>query len=359
MSFAERLRWTDFRDGFVKPAVALVVAYYTGGLVSGWLLASTELGCTVAGSAIAGMAGAATGGFAAGAIVSGNIEGALQGSFTAVVFAGAGDLISGGTVFGASAPIEDSLAQAAIHGVAGCVTNEVGGGKCGPGAAAAAFSKFATVNGFVGKDAVSGTITSAVIGGTAAELGGGKFANGAQTAAFAYLFNELQHCMASQNCMKTAGYEPTYYRNDGILCNGPGDPSCRSPGAIGDSTGQVGATGGWAAGIGLGGSVEFGRFIGTDGLSCTMQSTCLLVGPYAGYSIDLGVAAGEGLPSNGWQISGFGRASWSVLGGEAALSYSGDGLGMQYSKSVWGQMFGAGVKACVQQVHGCSPPPKK
>jgi hypothetical protein len=61
------------------------------------------------------------------------------------------------------------------------------------GALSAAFSKFATVNGFVGKDAVSGTITSAIVGGTASVLGGGTFANGAQTAAFGYLFNYIAH----------------------------------------------------------------------------------------------------------------------------------------------------------------------
>lgn len=63
----------------------------------------------------------------------------------------------------------------------------------------------------------------------------------------------------------------------------------------------------------------------------------------------------------GWRLFSAGGfvASWSVLGGEAVLSYGSDGLGMQYSKSVWGQMFGAGVKACVQQVHGCSPSSRK
>ena len=61
---------------------------------------------------------------------------------------------------------------------------------------AAAFSKFATVNNFVGQDVVSGTITSAIVGGTASVLGGGKFANGAQTAAFGYLFNECAHTRA-------------------------------------------------------------------------------------------------------------------------------------------------------------------
>lgn len=136
--------------------------------------------------------------------------------------------------------------------------------------------------------------------------------------------------------MKSEGYELTHYRSESIICGGPGDPSFRFPGAMSDSVGLVGATGGWAAGIGLGGSVEFGRFTGTDGHSCTMRSTCVVVGPFADHSRDLGVAAGERTPSKGWQVSGFARASWSVLGGEAALSDGSDGLGMQYSKSFLG-----------------------
>ena len=135
----------------------------------------------------------AVSGFASGAIASGSFEGGLQGAFTAGMFYGAGDLISGTGAFAGGAPISDKFAQAAVHGVVGCVTSVAGGGRCGPGAMAAAFSKFATVNGFVGQDVVSGTITSAIVGGTASVLGGGKFANGATTGAFGYLFNCLNH----------------------------------------------------------------------------------------------------------------------------------------------------------------------
>lgn len=83
----------------------------------------------------------------------------------------------------------------ALHGVVGCVTSVAGGGKCGPGALSAAFSKAVapTTTGWTGNDAVNGTIVSAIVGGTASVLGGGKFANGAQTAAFGYLFNCVTH----------------------------------------------------------------------------------------------------------------------------------------------------------------------
>jgi len=81
----------------------------------------------------------------------------------------------------------------ALHGVVGCVTSVIGGGKCGPGALSAAFSKAATPWTGQIRDPLAGTMVSAVIGGTASELGGGKFANGASTAAFGYLFNWLAH----------------------------------------------------------------------------------------------------------------------------------------------------------------------
>ncbi|HRP28565.1 MAG TPA: hypothetical protein PLG77_09080, partial [Burkholderiaceae bacterium] len=100
----------------------------------------------------------------------------MQGAFTAAMFYGAGDLITGTGAFAGTGGVSNQFGQVAIHAVVGCVTSEAGGGKCGPGAASAAFSKFATVNGAVGRDVVSGTIMSAVVGGTAAELGGGKFA---------------------------------------------------------------------------------------------------------------------------------------------------------------------------------------
>ena len=227
--------WTDFRDGFVKPAIAIGVAVMAPEAI-GWLL--TEVGGAAFGAFFAEQVGSvyvvltplghytavATAGFLSGAIASGNMEGALQGAFTAAAFYGAGDLISGTGAFAGTGGVSNQFGQVAIHGVVGCVTSEVGGGKCGPGAASAAFSKFATVNGFVGQDVVSGTITSAVVGGTAAELGGGKFANGAMTAAFGYLFNYCEHnrcwTTSEERALLNRGDYLGYYR---AACNG-GDP---------------------------------------------------------------------------------------------------------------------------------------
>jgi RHS repeat-associated protein len=139
-----------------------------------------------------GMTQAAIAGFTTGAISTGTFKGGIQGAFSGMLFYGVG-LEFGKGFMGEAGNITDygkfSIAIAA-HGVAGCVSSVVGGGKCGPGALSAAFSK-AAVPFTSQQDPLSGTIVSAVIGGTASVLGGGKFANGAQTAAFGYLFNEL------------------------------------------------------------------------------------------------------------------------------------------------------------------------
>ena len=192
--------WTKYRRAIIGIAVAIIAPELVGMLLmeaGGAAFVTCSFGVldgAVTGlSALGNFTSAAVSGFASGAVASGSFEGGLQGAFTAGMFYGAGDLIGGTGAFAGSAPVTDKFAQAAVHGVVGCVTSEVGGGKCGAGAMSAAFSKFATVNGFVGEGAVAGTITSAVVGGTASALGGGTFANGATTAAFGYLFNCLAH----------------------------------------------------------------------------------------------------------------------------------------------------------------------
>lgn len=134
-------------------------------------------------------AASAVGGFASGAVSSGNLEGALQGTFSAMMFFGAGQIAGAEGFLGGG--LAADAGAVALHGVVGCVTNVASGGKCGSGALSAAFSKFATVADLIPKNAIAGTIVSAAVGGTASVLGGGTFANGAQTAAFGYLFNCL------------------------------------------------------------------------------------------------------------------------------------------------------------------------
>ncbi|UDF35494.1 UNVERIFIED_ORG: RHS repeat-associated core domain-containing protein [Shinella sp. XGS7] len=135
---------------------------------------------------------AAVAGFTSGAVGSGSLKGALQGAFSAAVFAGVGNVVQGGDFFaGGKGAALGKFQAVMLHGVAGCVTSAVGGGSCGDGAISAAISKAALVNGVIPEDAIAGTIASAVVGGTASALSGGSFSNGAMTGAFSYIFN---HC---------------------------------------------------------------------------------------------------------------------------------------------------------------------
>lgn len=113
------------------------------------------------------------------------------------------------------------------HMVLGCAQAAMSGGKCGPGAMAAAVAKGVSEKMPGNFNELQRGVITAIAGGTASVIGGGKFANGAANAAFGYLFN----CLAHGCSMKSEGYEPTFYREDGILCNGPSDPACRFPGA--------------------------------------------------------------------------------------------------------------------------------
>lgn len=184
----------------IRPFVAIAVAAfmpeilgYLGGYTSG--LVTVEMSTTgVFSYGLSGM-GAAVSGFASGAIATGSLKGAIQGAFSAAMFFQAGDLINGQGAFdGVASVAKDPFAQVVVHGVTGCITSMAGGGKCGPGALSAAFSKALVVSGITNAaEPIEGTIKSAIAGGIGSALGGGKFANGALTGAFSYLFNECQH----------------------------------------------------------------------------------------------------------------------------------------------------------------------
>jgi hypothetical protein len=143
-----------------------------------------------------GFASAAAAGFAAGGIQGGNIESAVYGAFSAVVFYGVGqsaNLLADkyGTAFWGSG----SPGRVVLHGAAGCASASVAGGSCGHGAISAAFAEAAgpNVSSVTGGNKVAGFVGAVVAGGGAARLAGGKFANGAATGAFSYLFNDLSH----------------------------------------------------------------------------------------------------------------------------------------------------------------------
>ncbi len=145
---------------------------------------------------------AAIAGFASGTIASGNLKGGLVGAFTGAAFAEAGDVI------GLKHWDEGlGLKGIAVHGVIGCASAELGGGRCGAGALSASFSHAFATTSFGQSIAESGPVSSAVagaiVGGTGSVLGGGKFSNGAVTGSFSYLFNSLYHLWVGRDAEAT------------------------------------------------------------------------------------------------------------------------------------------------------------
>jgi RHS repeat-associated protein len=188
----------------LRIVVAIVATIYLGPNGGAWaangLFGGTALGAAVGANVIAQ---AAIAGFVSGAISSGSIKGALQGAFTGAIFGGVGEYLkSAGFAAAVTSSTGQYLTGIALHGVAGCITSVTGGGKCGPGALSAAFTKAVSSSGLmdgINKAAESGdwlartqgTVIASVVGGTASVLGGGKFENGAQTGAFGYLMNQV------------------------------------------------------------------------------------------------------------------------------------------------------------------------
>lgn len=158
--------WSSFRDKWLKPIVAVAIAYYTGQWTG-----SSFLG---------GFAGSAVGAAMNGANFEQSMLAGLKGGLTAAAFTWAGGEYKPGT-FGSYA----------AHSIIGCVSSVANGGQCGAGAAAAVFGKWVTVNTQnlgTGFTQFAVTVTA---GGVGSVIGGGKFENGAMTAAYGYLFNQL------------------------------------------------------------------------------------------------------------------------------------------------------------------------
>jgi len=179
LSKALKNAWKSVWNSSVgRVAVTVAVAYFTG-YYNGGIFGTAGLGATTtaaANTAAAGFAGSYVGS-------GGNFKAGLQGSFTALLFYGAGS-------FGS----EGSLSRVAAHAAAGCIGASAGGGSCGNGALAAGFAEGIGGNlPFKTSDLAANLVTRTVIGGTASVLGGGKFENGAATGAFGYLFNSLAH----------------------------------------------------------------------------------------------------------------------------------------------------------------------
>jgi RHS repeat-associated protein len=163
-------------EPIAKVAVVVAAAYYTGQ----WAGANTLWGA-VAGGAAGGFVGAAMG----GANFEQSLKGGIIGGLSGALFFGAGQV---GT-------LPTDYSRYAAHAAAGCVSSVAGGGKCGSGATAAVFGKWATnatANWEVG---IAQGTAAVVAGGVGSVIGGGKFQNGAVTAAYGYLFNQASRLL--------------------------------------------------------------------------------------------------------------------------------------------------------------------
>lgn len=125
--------------------------------------------------------------------------------------------------------------------------------------------------------------------------------------------------MASQKCMKAAGYEPTYYKGDGILCNGNASRGgCGPPGATGSAepmTVQLGV-GGQLDSWMLGGAGEVGIAVPTTlNDVCIYGQMCAVAGPQFVLSASGAVSLGQGAPSTGVQ----GSKGFTWFGGNGAF----------------------------------------
>ncbi|HET9644600.1 MAG TPA: RHS repeat-associated core domain-containing protein [Burkholderiaceae bacterium] len=195
--------WGAEKAGIIDARTARM---FTGIAVS--LVLPGSQGLLAQAGVTSGLAQAAISGFVSGAISTGNVKGALQGAVLASAFYGVGSFadaqfneaaaaaehaadpvaaLDGGN----SAWASGGWGRAAMHGVVGCVSGMGAGCKCGSEALSASFSELAVP--YAPRNAVQGTIFSAVVGGTASVLGHGKFANGALPSAFGYLFKDWAH----------------------------------------------------------------------------------------------------------------------------------------------------------------------
>lgn len=193
-----------------RVAAAVVVGYFTGGLVSTFLINSAGLTgsafVTMSGGTIFSTAGSLStlgyatagfaGGFMSGVVGTGTFKGGLQGGLTGGLF-GAAAGIGAANNFG-------TAEMAAAHGVVGCASSAASGGNCATGGLSAAFGKWATLNGYDFQNDFLNGAQAAIAGGAASVIAGGTFASGAATAAFGYLFN---HRLSSESVDDYVIYE--------------------------------------------------------------------------------------------------------------------------------------------------------
>jgi RHS repeat-associated protein len=188
------------------------------GIIASIAMAGMDGGmCTAATTPATPFLQAVAGGMVGGAIACG-LECAMSGGSLAMMSFGVGEM----------GLAEGSFKHAVAHGVSGCASTSVSGGKCGHGFASSFFSTSMGDNKTL-NDAIGSLASRVVVGGTASVIGGGKFANGAVNASFAYLYNELLHVGTTDDAMRRSGYTETKYA-DGTYCNiQSGSGACEYP----------------------------------------------------------------------------------------------------------------------------------
>ncbi len=176
--------------------------YFFSRLWKKWVRPIAAIAITAVGMAFAPYL-APVWGALSGWVATGNLQGALVGAFSSIVFSGIGNAFASVQAANAARGISgltalQTGAKVLAHGIAGGIMSMMSGGKFGHGFASAGFTQ--SLGGRIGAiDAqnagfsIQRTLAAAAVGGTASELTGGKFANGAITGAFSRAFNDEIH----------------------------------------------------------------------------------------------------------------------------------------------------------------------
>ncbi len=191
--------------------------YFFSRLWKKWVRPIAAIAITAVGMAFAPYL-APVWGALSGWVATGNLQGALVGAFSSIVFSGIGNAFASVQAANAARGISgltalQTGAKVLAHGIAGGIMSMMSGGKFGHGFASAGFTQ--SLGGRIGAiDAqnagfsIQRTLAAAAVGGTASELTGGKFANGAITGAFSRAFNdELHRDYMTGESMSGRGFE--------------------------------------------------------------------------------------------------------------------------------------------------------
>jgi hypothetical protein len=334
--------------GAAAYAILGASAFSAASMMGGFSLVLSSAGAAMGGmgAIMIGAAGGFVGGFLGTALNGGSFEQSLKagviGGITGAAMAWAGGI-------GTSNSVERYLAHAAV-GCGSSVASGGGASGCGRGAAAALIGH-AITNGTSSFNNPAAQFAAATVsGGVTSRIMGGSFANGAQTAAYGFLFNEMLHRDwggSDEQRLKNSGYKESR-DSDGKYYNiQTGKPYTGESGDV-----QGGMSLGFTAVAGGGGSIDTGPVKSSNGQCAIMQTTCGIVGPIAGYTIDATIINySGGSPSDGWNISVLGKLSIPIFGLSAAPGFGSDGFSFQLSRS-WGKAAGVGLKVCTQQVVG-------